>query len=117
MLSFLFAEAPAAFGFDGAVGPNFDGEDEIARGAGVVEVAVAGEELAELLHQHFGDFDLGFALGGVGDDDAVFVAPRGYVALEYGVFEDGEGVSGFRSGAVHGFHSCVVTKHTVTEAG
>ena len=49
-LSFLFAEAPAAFGFDGAVGPNFDGEDEIARGAGVVEVAVAGEELAELLH-------------------------------------------------------------------
>jgi hypothetical protein len=37
--------------------------------------------------------------------------------LEYGVFEDGEGVSGFRSGAVHGFHSCVVTKHTVTEAG
>lgn len=75
LLSFLFAEAPAVFGFDRSVGPNFDGEDEIAGGASFVEVAFAGEELAELLHQHLGDFNPGLAFGGVGDDAAVFVAP------------------------------------------
>jgi hypothetical protein len=48
---------------------------KIAGGASVAEVAFAGEELAELLHQHLGYLDLGFAFGGVGDDAAVFVAP------------------------------------------
>lgn len=117
MLNFLSAEATAVVGFDGAVGMHSDREYEIARGAGVVEVAVAGEELAELIHQHFGDFKLGFALGGVGDDDPIFVALRGHQTLEKRVFEDGVGEAGSRIGAVHGFWFGVVTKHTVTEAG
>ena len=48
-LPWLGAESTAVRGFDGSVGPDFDGEDEISGGAGVAEVAFAGEELAELL--------------------------------------------------------------------
>ena len=96
---------------------DLDGEDEIAGGAGVVEVAFAGEELAELLHEHFGDLDLGFALGGVGDDDAVFVAPRGHHALAKRVFENGEGVAGGRSEAVHGVRSGWGRQQTAAEGG
>ena len=86
-----------------------------APGGGVGEAALAGEELAELLHDHFGDLDLGFALGDVGDDDAVFVAPRGHHALAKRVFEEGEGVAGGRSEAVHGVRSVVTGKHPAAE--
>jgi hypothetical protein len=83
----------------------------------LAEVAFAGEELAELLHEHFGDLDLGFALGGVGDDDAVFVAPRGHHALAKRVFENGEGVAGGRSEAVHGVRSGWGRQQTAAEGG
>ena len=102
MLSFLFAEATHVFGFDGAVGPNFDGEDEIAGSAGVVEVAVAGEELAKLLHEHFGDFNLGLAFGGVGDDAAVFVALSWDHSGEKSALEDGECGADVGRGSLHG---------------
>lgn len=102
LLSFLFAEPPAVFGFDGSVGPDFDGEDEVAGGTGVAEVAFAGEELAELLHQHLGYLDLGFALGSVGDDDAVFISPRGHHTLAKRVFENRESRTGCFYSAIHG---------------
>ena len=57
-----------------------------APGGGVGEAALAGEELAKLLHQHFGDLDLGCALGGIGVNDAVFVALGGHRAWDDGVF-------------------------------
>lgn len=63
--AFFRAEAPAVLGFNGSVGPHFDRQDKILGRQGVCEVALAGDELAELGDQHFGDFDLGFALGGV----------------------------------------------------
>ena len=102
LLPWLCAEPPAVFGFDGSVGPNFDGEDEIAGGAGVAEVAFAGEELAKLFQQHLGYFDLGFALGSVGDDDALFISPCGHHTLAKRIFENGEGRTGCFSPAIHG---------------
>ena len=98
----LGTEPPAVFGFDGSVGPDFDGEDEVAGGARVAELAFAGEELTELLHQHLGYLDLGFAFGGVGDDDTVFISPRGHHTLAKRIFENREGRTGCFSPAIHG---------------
>ena len=96
------AKPPAVFGFDRSVGPNVDGEDEIAGGASFVEVAFAGEELAKLLHEHFGDFNLGLAFGGVGDDAAVFVAPSWDHSGEKSALEDGECGADVGRGSLHG---------------
>jgi len=98
----LKTEAAAVFGLDRAVSEDLDRENEVAGGAGVVEVSFAGDELGEVLDQHFGDFNLCFALGGVGDENAAFVAPRGHHPLKNGVLEDGKGSAGFGHGGIIG---------------
>ena len=59
--------------------------------ASVVEIAFAGDELLEVFDQGVGDFELGGALGGVGDGEAVLVVPGGDEAFGEGGGEDGEG--------------------------
>ena len=105
-LGLLDAEPPAVLGFDRAVGPNQDGKNEISGREGVCEVAFAVNELLELGDQHFGDFDAGFAFGGVCNGEAVFVAPSRDDTVADRVLEDREGRT---SSFVRGIHDLNVS--------
>lgn len=100
-LPWLGAESTAVAGFDGSVGPNFDGENEISGCECVCEVAFAYDELLKLADQHFGDLDSGIAFGGVDNGEAVLVAPSRDDTFADRVLEDREGRT---SSFVRGIH-------------
>lgn len=95
------SEEMAVLGSNCAVREYVDRQDKVFDSGGVGEGAFAGDELVEVLHQCVGDFELGFAFGGVGDGEAVGVVPRGDEAFAEGFGEEGEGGARLVFGAAH----------------
>ena len=104
-LVFLFSEAAAVLDLDGAVGPDFHWEDKVVGGNGVFEVAFAGYELVEVFDEHFGNFDLGFAHGGVEDGQSPVIVPCRDEAFAQGLGKNGESRAGVSIGEMHGSSS------------